>query len=158
MNVSRFLWDTRYKYVYLAVFYGAEQKLQCLPIFGRLRDLLRLKVVKYPKLAEDAIFGPVTLIHSFHFSETLSKCEGNGSDCNLNISVPYNILVHVPRGVSRAKKSLLGQFLSKILHVYLFCNSLRCLAQMCISGCLKFLCFHIFPMVHGPTEINVVNV
>ena len=95
MNVSRFLWDTRYKYVYLAVFYGAEQKLQCLPIFGRLRDLLRLKVVKYPKLAEDAIFGPVTLIHSRHFSETLPS-EGNGFGCNLNIPVPYSILVHAP--------------------------------------------------------------
>ena len=53
-------------------------------------------MVKYPKLAKDAIFEPVTLMHSFHFSETSPKCEGNGSGCNLNIPVPYNILVHVP--------------------------------------------------------------
>ena len=54
-------------------------------------------MVKYPKLAEDAIFELVTLMHSFYFSETLPKCEGNGSGCNLNIPVPYTILNFVPR-------------------------------------------------------------
>ena len=55
-----------------------------------------LKIAKYPKLAEDAIFETVTLLHSFYFSETLRKCEGNGSGCNLNLPIPYSILEPVP--------------------------------------------------------------
>ena len=74
-------------------------------------------MIKYPKWAEDAVFEPVTLIHSFYFSK-LPKCEGNGSGCNLNIPGPYNILVDVPRMFVGLKTSLLGHFLFKILHVY----------------------------------------
>ena len=70
-------------------------------------------MVKYPKLADDAIFEQVTLMHSFYFSETLPKCEGNGSGCNLNIPVSYNILDPIPGGVCMAKTTPFGAVLSK---------------------------------------------
>ena len=117
-------------------------------------------MVKYPKLVENSIFEPETLMHSFYFSETLRKCEGNASGCNLNIPVPYNILDPVPGVFVGLKTTPFGAVFVQNFECYnLFIgSSLRCLYQILKYGCLKLLCLHIFAMFHDPKEINVVKI
>ena len=110
-----------------------------------------LKVVKYPKLDEDAIFETVTLMHSFYFCETLRKCKGNGSGCNLNIPVPYNILDPVPGVYVWLKTTLLGQFLFKNFACYNpFWQFTKVLSSNFINIRLtEIALFAYFAMVHG---------